>query len=353
MNIFVADIGQGKAHFYDSKNNIFYGKRNDIDLIDINIPGIKKGDYIVVEDAHMRESHKNTLAQPFNYKQLEQFEKNAARNGITILVFPQKSTPKARKLAGVDVDAKTDEADTRAIADFLNNDSEAFDCLKEFIPTRLIDYQEENGHIFQYIQQANTDINPAKSSEYGLGKIDYEDEVSKWIEKYAVKGGTTVVGYIPSICEYLKNETLLGVIGLSFDKKGQLKRIQNPNRIYTIVNSILRPNGELRKRGFPPGHKYYGQMMFPEYKFVKAHYLGLKPFHMNQGVAASNYKHWWRPAVSEYSNKAKKSGNSSDFMTGMSYDDYSDLKKARTKVDKMTQEIWYALRKMIVEDGLR
>jgi hypothetical protein len=40
-------------------------------------------------------------------------------------------------------------------------------------------------------------------------------------------------------------------------------------------------------------------------------------------------------------------------MTGMSYDDYSDLKKARTKVDKMTQEIWYALRKMIVEDGLR
>ena len=353
MNIFVADIGQGKAHFYDSKNNIFYGKRNDTDLIDINIPGIKKGDYIVVEDAHIRESHKNTLAQPFNYEQLEQFEKNAARNGNVILIFPQKSTPKARKLAGVDADAKTDEADTRAIANFLNNDLNAFNCLKEFTPIHLTDYQEKNQHIFEYIQQVNEDINPAKSSEYGLGKIDYEDEVSKWIKKYAVKGGMTVVGYIPSICEYLKDETLLEVIGLSFDKKGQLKRIQNPNRIYTIVNSILRPNGELRERGFPPGHKYYGQMKFPEYKFVKAHYLGLKPFHMNQGVAASNYKHWWRPAVSEYSNKAKKSGNSSDFMTGMSYDDYFDLKKARTKVDKMAQEIWYALRKMIVEDGLR
>ena len=281
MNIFVADIGQGKAHFYDSKNNIFYGKRNDTDLIDINIPGIKKGDYIVVEDAHIRESHKNTLAQPFNYEQLEQFEKNAARNGNVILIFPQKSTPKARKLAGVDADAKTDEADTRAIANFLNNDLNAFNCLKEFTPIHLTDYQEKNQHIFEYIQQVNEDINPAKSSEYGLGKIDYEDEVSKWIKKYAVKGGMTVVGYIPSICEYLKDETLLEVIVLSFDKKGQLKRIQNPNRIYTIVNSILRPNGELRERGFPPGHKYYGQMKFPEYKFVKAHLFLENNFLMN------------------------------------------------------------------------
>ena len=346
MNIFVADIGQGKAHFYDSNNDVFYGKRNDIDLIDINIPGIKKGDCIVVEDAHLRESHKNTLAQPFSYEQLEQFEKNAAHNEITILVFPQKSTPKARKLAGVDADAKTDEADTRAIANFLNSDSEAYDCLKEFTPIRLIDYQENNQHIFEYIQQVNEDINPAKSSEYGLGKIDYEDEVSKWIKKYAVKGGMTVVGYVPSICEYLNyNEKLLGAIGLVFDKKGQLLKIQNPNRIYTIVNSILRPNGELRLRSDIQKPPYW--------KFVKAHYFGLKPFHMKQGVAASNYKHWMRPAVSEYSNEAKKSGNSSDFMIGMSYDDYFALKEARTKVDKMTQQIWYALLKMIVEDGLR
>ena len=69
MNIFVADIGQGKAHFYDSDSDNFYGKMNDVDLININIPGIKNGDYLVVEDAHLRESHKNTLAQPFSYEQ--------------------------------------------------------------------------------------------------------------------------------------------------------------------------------------------------------------------------------------------------------------------------------------------
>lgn len=337
MNFFVADIGNGKAHFYDSRNDVFYGKKNSTDLIDINIPEIKRGDYIIVEDAHLRESHKNTLAQPFSYEQLEQFKQNAARNGNVILVFPQKSTPKARKLAGVNPDAKTDEADTRAIADFLNNDSKAFDCLKEFIPTRLIDYQEDNQHIFEYIQQVNEDINPAKSSKYGLGKIDYEDEVSKWIKKYAVKGGVTVYERIPSICEYLNHDKeLLGIIGIEFDKKGKLLTIKKPNRIYTIVNSILRPNGELRLRS--------DIQKPPFWKFVKAHYFGLKPFHMNQGVSASNYKHWMRPSVSQYKGK---------LTINMSYDDYFDLKKARTKVDKMTQEIWYALRKMIIEDDLR
>ena len=334
MNIFTADIGQGKSHFYDSGSDKFYGKRNDIDLIDINIPGIKSGDFLVVEDAHLRESHKNTLAQPFSFEQLKRLENNARKKGIELLVFPQKSTPKARKLAGYDSDSKTDEADTKAIAQFLTNDQEAFRCLKTFVPTRLEDYQKQNQHNFEYIQQANEDINPAKSSEYGFGNIDYEDEVSKWIKKYSLR-----------ICEYLGcDEELMEVIGLSFDKKGKLKTIKTPNRIYTIVTSIMRPNGELRLRGFPLGHKYHGQQLFPEWKYVKSEYFGCKPFHMNQGVPASNYKHWLRRSVSDYKGK---------FEVGMTYDDYMKLKTARSKVDKMTQKIWYTLREMIVEDGLR
>ena len=334
MNIFTADIGQGKAHFYDSGANKFYGKRNDIDLININIPGIKSGDFLVVEDAHLRESHKNTLAQPFNFGQLKKLEINANERGIELLVFPQKSTPKARKLAGYDSESKTDEADTKAIAQFLINDQEAFRCLKTFVPTKLEYYQEQNQHNFEYIQQANIDINPAKSSEYGFGNIDYEDEVSKWIKKYSLK-----------ICEYLDcDEELMDVIGLSFDKKGKLKTIKTPNRIYTIVTSIMHPNGELRLRGFPPGHKYHGQQLFPEWKYVKSEYFGCKPFHMNQGVPASNYKHWLRRSVSDYKGK---------FEVGMRYEDYKQLKVSRSKVDKMTQKIWYTLRKMIVEDGLR
>ena len=78
-----------------------------------------------------------------------------------------------------------------------------------------------------------------------------------------------------------------------------------------------------------------------------------RPYHMNQGVIASNYKHWMRRAVSEYAFPDKKSALTSDFQVGMPYEEYFKLKEARTKVDKMTQKIWYVLRKMIVEDGLR
>ena len=60
-----------------------------------------------------------------------------------------------------------------------------------------------------------------------------------------------------------------------------------------------------------------------------------------------------RRAVSEYAFPNKKNAKCTDFPVGMSYEELVKLKKARTKVDKMTQKIWYAIRKMIVEDELR
>tara|TARA_B100000902_G_C27192531_1_gene854649 strand:+ start:199 stop:1203 length:1005 start_codon:yes stop_codon:yes gene_type:complete len=334
MNLFTADVGQGKVHVYNSGNDQFYGKLPQETLINLNIPGLKMGDTLVIECAHLREAHRFTLAQPFDYDQLEELKRNANEKGVTILLFPQKSTPKARKLAGVEADAKTDEVDTKAIAQFLLKDQSAFYSLKEFFPKRLDSFKDEISSTVEYLQGCNADINPAKSSEYGFGKIDYEDEVSKWIKKYALR-----------LVEYLGGDLeLINAIGLGFDKKGNVK-VLVPNRIYTLVHSILRPNGELRVR--PDVGKV------PNWKYIKAHYLGCKPYHMNQGVAASNYKHWMRRAVSEYARPGKKSANTADFQVGMSYEELAKLKKARTKVDKMTQKIWYALRKMIVEDGLR
>ena len=335
MNLFTADVGQGKVHIYDSGNDIFYGKLPEENLINLNIKGLKRGDSVVVECAHLRESHRFTMAQPFNFEQLTQLKKNAEEMGITLLLFPQKSTPKTRKLSGLGNDDKTDEADTKAIANFLLKDRSAFYSLKEFVPTRLTDFQEKNNPIFDYIQQCNEDINPAKTSGYGFDKkIPYEDEISKWIKKYALR-----------IAEYLDGDIeLIEAIGLKFDKKNNIK-IAVPNRIYTLVHSIFRPNGELRVRP--------DLGLVPNWKYIKAHYLGCKPFHMNQGVAASNYKHWMRRAVSDYSYPDKSSANATDFQIGMSYEELALLKEARTKVDKMTQTIWYALRKMIIEDGLR
>ena len=335
MTLFTVDVGQGKVHAYDSGTDTFYPKLPEENLINLNIAGLKRGDTLVVEDAHLRESHRFTMAQPFNFEQLTQLKENAEEMGITLLLFPQKSKPKTSKLAGLGENDKTDEADTKAIASFLLKARSAFYALKEFSPTRLTDFQEKNNHIFDYIQQCNGDINPAKTSGYGFDKkIPYDDAVSRWIKKYALR-----------LTEYLDGDIeLIEAIGLKFDKKGNLK-IAVPNRIYTLVHSILRPNGELRVRP--------DIGLVPNWKYIKAHYLGCKPYHMKQGVCASNYKHWMRRAVSEYAYPDKNSANSSDFQVGMSYEELALLKEARTKVDKMTQTIWYALRKMIIEDGLR
>ena len=336
MSLFVADVGQGKVHVYDSGNEKFYGKLPEHDLINLNIEGLKKGDTLVVEDSHLRESHRLTLAQPYSYDQLTQLKKNAEERGIILRLFPQKSTPKTRKLAGLGENDKSDEADTKAIANFLLKDRSAFYALKEFVPTRLTDFQEKNNSVFEYIKQCNEDLSPAKTSGYGFNKkIPHEDNVSRWIKKYALK-----------LTEYLNSDIeLIEAIGLKFDRKGAVQ-VAVPNRIYTLVNSIIRPNSdELRVRP--------DLGLVPNWKYIKAHYLGCKPFHMNQGVAASNYKHWMRRAVSEYAYPGKKSANTSDFRIGMSFEELTALKKARTKVDKMTQRMWYALRKMIVEDGLR
>lgn len=371
MNLFIADIGEGKLHVYDSGNNVFHEKLPKDDLIDLNIPGLQSGDTLVAECAHLREAHAKTMAQAYAFDKLTELKKNADKIGLNIKLFPQKSTPKTRKLYhGVNPKTKeeicgfelqksdnkfkelygmsADEADTRSIAQFLLNDPNAFGSLKTFIPTKMKDFQEKNQCVFAYIQEANDDINPAKSSGYGLDpNIDfYEDEVSKWIKKYTVDGGSSIFGYTPTIADYLNNdEELLNILGLSVDKKTGKLKIENANRIYTLITTILRPDGSLRLR------KDYG--LPPYWQYVKEHLLGCKPYHMNQGVIASNYKHWMRRTVSEYAFPGKKSAHTSDFQVGMSYEEYFALKKARTKVDKMVQKIWYALRKMIVEDGLR
>ena len=386
MNLFTSDIGDGKLHAYDSGNDTFHEKLPKDDIIALKIPELQSGDTLVVECAHLREAHERTMAQAYSFDQLIELKKNADKMGVVIKLFPQKSTPKTRKLYrgvnketgeefhGFEVDKKDkkkfiktygmspDEADTRSIAQFLLNDQNAFLSLKSFIPTKMVNFQEGSQDIVNYIQEANDDINPAKSSGYGLDpKIDYyEDEVSKWIKKYTVDGGSSIFGYTTTIVDCLEKEypkdyeELTWALGLSIDNKSGKIKIENENRIYTLVTTILRPDGSLRLRkddGFPAYWKY-----------VKAHLLGCKPYHMNQGVIASNYKHWMRRAVSEYQHPdklrekedpEKLSANSSDFQVGMSYEELTELKKARTKVDKMTQKIWYVLRKMIVEDGLR
>ena len=98
---------------------------------------------------------------------------------------------------------------------------------------------------------------------------------------------------------------------------------------------------------------------FPHWKFVFANYFGCKPHHKNQGVAASNYKWHWRIAASGYKHPDKfikenaVGKKASDIRLNMPSDEYEKFKIARKECDKKLQRAWIAIRKMIVEDGLR
>tara|TARA_B100000927_G_scaffold250845_1_gene215435 strand:+ start:218 stop:1270 length:1053 start_codon:yes stop_codon:yes gene_type:complete len=338
MNLFTADVGQGKVHIYDSGNDKFFPKLPQQHLIDLNIEGLKRGDIVVVEDAHLREAHKHTMAQPFSFEKLIELKKNAEEKGISIRLFPQQSTPKARRMTGYANAEKNDEVDTKAIAKFLLQNENVLSSLKIFNPKRLTEFQEKNQFIFDYIKICNDDINEAKTLGYGFEKKhDYSDAVSKWIETYKLV-----------LIERLADPELVSAIGLEQKKSGKYE-IKNANRIYTLVHSILRPNGEIRLRS--------DVKKLPHWKFIKSNYLGCKPFHMKQGVPSSNYKHHFRPIASEYKhpNKSLPKGQEgwmhpkcNDFEDEMSPERLRQLAKGRTKVDKMVQKIWYVLRDMIM-----
>ena len=359
MTLFTADYGGNRFHVFDADRDAFHPKLRLGEFVNLDVPNLGEGDTLVVECAHLREWHKKTMAQPLKFDELTQFKKNCEENGVEVKLFPQNSSPKARKLAGYESEKdnakfkrlygiSTDEADTRSMAAFLLNDENAFNSLKEFFPTKMEEFQEESNSIFEYIQEANDDINPAKSQGYGFSSKeefrDFEDEVSKWIKDNLDK----IVDRFDNDPEVMN---LLGIIRLKPTKKnpeGKLK-VGTPVRMYTLTTTILRPDGTLRLRKDNKLPAYW--------QYVKAHLLGCKPYHSSQGVIASNYKHWIRVAVSEYKhpnkliddNDPNKLGpRKSDIQVGMSYEEFAKLKVARTKVDKLTQKVWGVLREMIV-----
>jgi len=361
-NIFSYDVGKKTMFVYDSSKEIRIRKKGEKkddrvynpheysleDFLNLNIHGLKDGDIIVGEDAHMRESHKQTTAQPFSYDQLVSFDENARSRNISTRLFPHHSTPKARLITGYE--KKGDAIDAISIAKFVKIDENVFKTLKHFKPTRMVNYQDDNKHIHEYISSANETINEARGFEYGFGNYEYNDAITEWIKKYHVPSNT-VFGYQPSILSYLDNDLdLLNFIGLAINKKGNFL-VDNKTRIYTFIASFLKPNGELNVR--------LDYNIFPYWKFVFANYFGCKPHHKNQGVAASNYKWHWRIAASGYKHpdkfiqETKVGMKSSDIRLNMPLDEYEKFKIARKECDKKLQEAWIAIRKMIVEDGLR
>ena len=307
FNLFTADIGGNTFNYYDSLRDEFYEKQKHQVFLDLSLNNLKKGDIIVIEDAHMREKVMGgkSMAHPFFFHELEKIYSNAQSKGVTILLFPQCKSAAVRRMAGFDTTKHnnsnkfeaeygmtTDEADCRALAQFLKRDPEAFRTLKKFKPIREDYHKRQSAHVNTFIEKLNDHLNVARGLKYGKY---HSDKVSLWIKKYLIEPSNPSSNPIsqelfPDDVSLLDEKYLgtdpavLEALGISFNKRtGKLNKPQDPYKLYTLVCTIMDPEtGEPRTREFPPidsktgkTHKYYSEDKNGNYTGEKNQPIGI------------------------------------------------------------------------------
>lgn len=337
MNQFILDCGKCGSHVYNVSSGD-YCQITHMDMVNLNIPNLSDGDTIIVENAHMRSREKNSLAQPFSYDQLRELYDNAVARNIEILLFPEQSTPTARKLAAFkhpELIEKDDENDVKAISFYLKQRPRVLDTLKRFNPIPLDVHYENNKHKFADRIKLTDDVNVARNQKYGI-KTEYDDAITKWIKNNYAK-----------LAENLADKSLCEFIGIEYDKKEKFKastvkyRNEKLKHLYCFICTIMTPKGELRVRS--------DINLVPYWKYAKEVYFGITPYHRKAGVMSSNYKYHLRKSASSY----KKSASLESNRRIEKLEDYELIVQARNESDKKLREIWRVLRKMIVEEGIR
>ena len=339
MNKFIiCDIGKKETYVFVPETKNHYIISNE-EFIHLNIPELDGHD-IVIEDAHIRAQENDSLAQSWTIDQLRQLRSNADSMNTEIFCFPQKVTPKARKIASIGLRPelldKSDKNDLESIAFYLQEFLGAYNALKVFDPIEYQTFEKGVSHIYADRDSLTEDSNGARNQQYGI-KTDYDDKVTLWIKKY-----------ISILAFNLDNETAEWA-GLEMNAKGNALKPGLINYtsdklkfIYGVINTILDPNtGEPRLRSDIKKPPYW--------KYAKEVYFGLTPYHMHAGVTASNYKYHKRKAGSS----CKKSMSLESKNAVKNLDDVREIREAMKESDRHLRDLWRTARKMIVEDGLR
>lgn len=317
MTLYIADCGKSEAHVFNNDTQ-FYQVISHIDLLELNVPGIAAGDRLVIEEVHLRPRENNSLAQPYTYEQLLQLKQRLLSRHIIISLFPNELTPKARSITGLE---KSDENDVRSIGNYLDEFPNEEQALKIYNPVSTEEHQQQHFHIWKDRELLSSDVNVARNNAYGFDSETY-DEVTRWVYANAL-----------ILCDLLGPE-LAADIGLTKHKRtGQLTKIKTPSRIYTILATLMRPNGELRLRS--------DTQALPEWKYVKKYFFCLSPYHRRGGVVASNYKYHMRPAISGFKGKVKN----------LTADEWRALAPARACADHKLKVIWTTIHNLLIEQG--
>tara|TARA_B100000401_G_C52754408_1_gene694913 strand:+ start:267 stop:1286 length:1020 start_codon:yes stop_codon:yes gene_type:complete len=339
MNKFITcDIGKKETYVFVPETKHHYVISNE-DFIQLNVPELNGHD-IVIEDAHIRAQEDDSLAQSWTIDQLRQLRSVADLMRIEILCFPQKVTPKARKIASIalreDLLLKSDPNDIESIAFYLQEFPEAYDALKIFDPVEYQTFEKKVSHIYVDRDALTEDSNGARNQQYGI-KTDYSDAVVEWIKNYLFKLASELDSDAREWAGIELNKNNSGLKdGLKKYTSSKLKFI------YGVINTLIVPStGDLRVRS--------DINKVPYWKYAKKVYFGLTPYHMHAGVTASNYKYHKRKAGSS----CKKSMSLESKNAVKNLDDVREIREAMKESDRHLRDLWRTARRMIVEDGLR
>lgn len=355
-NFFVCDIGKKQITAYDNQNQV-HSLVTIEEFLLLDIPGLDDGTRLVIEDAHLRARGEDSLAQTYTIDQLIDLKNLADKRNITILCFPQKVTPKARKIFSVlskNADGKlikkSDENDTQSIAFYLENFPNVFATLKKFNPIDAEKHEIKNTHIYEDRNLLTEDSNEARNNKYGIGKDNtHEDAVSRWIKTNVSK----LYGMLDQETrDFFKLELNSKGNGLKSNVLNYIDAGAGTLKpIYNVINTILRPNGDLRVRSDRAELDIDEDKKVPHWKYAKVVYFGITPYHTKAGVTASNYK--WHKRKAGNKNKIsmafEENGNPKE-KTFESFEDLETIRKEMRHADKCLQKLWTISRGMIITE---
>lgn len=332
--LFLVDFGYNDKNIWMNTATGEAGILPTLDYVALNIPGIKSGDTVCVENAHTIPRTRKSMSQPCTHEQNIELRDKAREMGVEIRMMSQIQLASLRKKYADQIASmyptyvellepaqreleKNEVIDLLAWRFHIADHPDIVQRFKRFNPVSQEEFIAETEPKWMARMALSEDINVARRLQY----TDPEDKVVQWINENAI-----------AIEEILTPEEL-ELLQFKVVHRGRpQQRIEPANRLFTLASTLINSDGELRLRE---------NGTVPYWKYVKEVYFGITPFHTRAGVAASNIKHWFRRVRSSF-----PSGQEFRFA------DDQGFRIARADFDKQLREIWKKMRQLVLDSNL-
>ena len=297
-NVWGCDIGN--TNWYVSKNGTYESKWPLSSFL--LLPFCEDGDLVLVENAHMqpqKEEGSRSLAQVYQYKDLERLKALADRRSIDIRLVPHKLTP-AMRLAITGTDRKTDQVDCAVIANHVLLKGGVAN-LQRFAPRPVNGWTKKEEYAYEAVRDMNITINNQRLLKRADGESPHT--IAELKRLYAIYFKTSsnqcsLSDRIRSLA--VEDAAAKDALDWIFDKT----QLENPTLIalWTAVYG-----SDCKLRSFECSDQPLGL------NYIWRYLLGNKPNHFKAGVARSNLCHWtFKSIVKEKITKEKITINPSD-----------------------------------------